>query len=282
MDPHSRYTCQAMPFGPTRDRRLSRSSAPMVPPPIIGRCARSAAEPVVYDSYGTRGPRVVLVHGLLPAPASWSAQQVLSQRMRLDILVRRGYRPGRGEPADFVHDAQDLLRLLDGEPAHLVGHCYGALGCVLAAAHAPHRVASLTLIEPTCLAVLNHPALDGLRSRWRERPQDPLEFAAAFGTVMGLTRTQPSSEAQWDALAALHAGRPPWEAELPLADIANAGLRTLVFSGDHSPALSALADTVARQTAGEHVVMPGHGHLVQDSGTAFNERLEQHLLATAA
>ncbi len=232
---------------------------------------------MVSERYGTAGPRVILVHGLLPAESSWSEQIPLAQRMRLDMLVRHGYRPGQHSPADYQRDAEDLLVMLDAESAHLVGHCYGALGCVLAAARAPHRVASMTLIEPTCLGALHHPAVNALRNRWRDRPRDPLEFAATFGTFLGVPRGMTYSEAQCDALAALRDGRPPWDADLPLEDIHRAGVRTLVFSGDHSPALTALCATVAARTGGEHIVLPGHEHAVQRAGGAFNSRLEQHL-----
>ncbi len=214
---------------------------------------------------------------MLGAETTWAAQRPLAQRMRLDVLVRHGYRPGVAAAPDYLHDAADLLTMLAAEPAHLVGHCYGALACVLAAAGAPDRVLSLTLIEPTCLAELRHPAVEALRLRWRERPRDPLEFAATFGTLAGLPRGRPRTDDHWAAVSALRMCRPAWDAALPLPAIARAGVRTLVLSGGHSPALTAVAATVSARTGGEHLVLPGNDHAVQHAGAPFNERLEQHL-----
>jgi len=48
---------------------------------------------------------------------------------------------------DFEEDARDIAALL-GDGAHLVGHSYGAVGALYAAALRPEAVHSLTVNEP--------------------------------------------------------------------------------------------------------------------------------------
>ncbi|MBU3067507.1 alpha/beta fold hydrolase [Nocardia sp. NEAU-G5] len=259
----------------------------VTPNPIRSVChSRSASWPqptdagwLVVERRGTAGPRVILVHGMRAARASWAAQLPLAQRMRLDIL-HRGVRDGALFPGgDYLHDAGDLLSLLESEPAHLVGHGYGAVGCLVAAAAMPDRVASLTLIEPTCLGVLSHPAVVSMRQRWRwDRPVDLLEFAGVYGRLAGLPADTEFTTEQWRAIARLRTCRPPWDTRLPLETIAQQSIPSLVCSGDHSPVLTAVAATVAEHIGGEHAVLPGAQHAVQSLGAPFNDLLERHIL----
>jgi pimeloyl-ACP methyl ester carboxylesterase len=48
---------------------------------------------------------------------------------------------------DFLVDADDIANLM-GDGAHLVGHSYGGLGAIAAAARRPEATRSLTLLEP--------------------------------------------------------------------------------------------------------------------------------------
>jgi pimeloyl-ACP methyl ester carboxylesterase len=83
-------------------------------------------------------------------------------------VYRRGFAPSppprRGHP-DFDEDAAGIVSLIEHRP-RFVAHSYGGVGAMLAAARAPQRVRSLTLIEPpvqasamtgrplTCMAAL--------------------------------------------------------------------------------------------------------------------------------
>jgi pimeloyl-ACP methyl ester carboxylesterase len=59
---------------------------------------------------------------------------------------RRGYgRSPKARGEDFLTDADDIADLL-GDGAHLVGHSYGGLGVLLAAARLPAATLSLTLL----------------------------------------------------------------------------------------------------------------------------------------
>jgi pimeloyl-ACP methyl ester carboxylesterase len=232
------------------------------------------------------GDSVLLVHGSLAAgPATWSRQRPLSASWGLRVVQRRGF--GASPPADaedFEVDAADLIALLD-EPAHVVGHSYGAIGALLAAARRPDRVRSLTLIEPTCVAAAaDDPVIAAgvaaIDQWWREAPEDPAEFLSGYGALLGIK--VPSIERDPAAAAAagmLRRCRRPWTAEIPWEALQEAGIPTLAVSGGHSPPLDTITAAVARRSGGEHRVLSGAGHAVQRTGEPFNAMLEAHLLA---
>ena len=107
------------------------------------------------------GTPVVLVHGsLATAQEEWEAQRPLvDEGFRFLAPDRRGY--GRSPAAvgeDFLQDAQDIADLM-GDGAHLVGHSYGGLGALVAAALRPEATLSLALLEPGTFALgQDHPA----------------------------------------------------------------------------------------------------------------------------
>jgi pimeloyl-ACP methyl ester carboxylesterase len=100
------------------------------------------------------GPAVLFVHGDIVGPAStWRKQRGLAERWNLVVPSRPGF--GTSPPLernDFELEAPLFAELL-GEGAHLVGHSYGAVIALIAAAHRPDAVRSLTVSEPGCLAV---------------------------------------------------------------------------------------------------------------------------------
>src|SRR5262249_59181238 len=70
-----------------------------------------------------------------------------------------GASPADGR-VDFERDAHDVAQLL-GDGAHLVGHSYGGVVSLLAAAQRPDAVRSLALIEPPAFGgARGHPALE--------------------------------------------------------------------------------------------------------------------------
>ena len=100
------------------------------------------------------GPPVVLVHGsIVDARRTWRRQLGLADEWALCLPNRPGF---AGSPAlargDFDVEAQLIAELL-GEGTHLVGHSYGAVIALLAAAARPGAVRSLTVSEPGCLRV---------------------------------------------------------------------------------------------------------------------------------
>ena len=79
----------------------------------------------------------MLVHGsVFGARATWGAQLSLAERFELVVLDRPGFPPNPPvERVDFEADAELVAGLL--EPGdHLVGHSYGGVITLLAAATA--------------------------------------------------------------------------------------------------------------------------------------------------
>ena len=116
------------------------------------------------DSWGT-GTRVVLVHGSLATGGEeWQAQRPLADEgFHLLVPDRRGYgKSPVAEGEDFLRDADDIAELM-GDSAHLVGHSYGGLGVLFAAARRPDATLSIALLEPAAFALgQGHPAARAL------------------------------------------------------------------------------------------------------------------------
>jgi len=99
------------------------------------------------------GPRVVLVHGSVAnGSLTWSAARGLSDSYALAIVDRPGYPPNPPlDEIDFEVQASEVAELL--EPGdHLVGHSYGGVVSLLAAALQPD-LRSLTVLEPPAFGV---------------------------------------------------------------------------------------------------------------------------------
>ncbi|MGH3092961.1 MAG: alpha/beta fold hydrolase [Gaiellaceae bacterium] len=236
------------------------------------------------------GPPVAFVHGAVAgAEAAWSAQRPLAERWTLFLLDRPGY--GSNPPVereDFEVDAGHVVELL-GDGMHLVGHSYGGVGSLLAAARRPEVVRSLTVIEPPAFAVAaGHPDVDALvaslREHWELGPREPAGFLRGFLDLVGsdLALPDPLPPGLQRGGEILLAHRPPWEAEIPLDDLAAAPFPKLVVSGGHQAASDAVCDVLEERLGAERAVIPGAGHSVQRTGAPFNERLEAFLDAAEA
>src|SRR3989440_3565391 len=133
------------------------------------------------------GPRVVLVHGSVGnGRSTWEAQLPLAERFTLVIPDRPGSPPNPPvERVDFEEQAPLVAELL-GEGAHLVGHSYGGVISLHAAALRPDAVRSLTLIEPPAFGVaLDDPAVarvvEELHALWAPAGSlEPAVFLSQF------------------------------------------------------------------------------------------------------
>ncbi len=185
---------------------------------------------------------------------------------------------------DFELDAPLVADLLGGEGAHLVGHSYGGVICLLAAARRPEAVRSLTVIEPPAFSVAaGSPAVDGFVERaqelWAEGPDDPEAFLGLFFGLVGSAEPESLSPELERGARLLRTERGPWEAEIPLDALAVAPFPKLVVSGAHDAAFEAVCDVLEARLQAERAVIPGAGHGVQRTGAPFNERLEAFLRA---
>jgi pimeloyl-ACP methyl ester carboxylesterase len=126
----------------------------------------------------TGGPLVVLVHGALDRGASFARVVRRLGDLRVVTYDRRGYHHSRHLPlANSLQDhVADLVALVGGGPAVVVGHSYGgdvAIGAALAAPQAVHAVGAY---EPPL------PWLDWWprRSASSIAAEDPGAFAESF------------------------------------------------------------------------------------------------------
>lgn len=142
-----------------------------------------------------KGPRVVLVHGGMGYP-SWRNQKVLSECFQLEILIRPGYPPNPPEPKiGYDIDAQLVADHL-GNGAHLVGHSYGGIVCLLAASLRSESIHSLTVTEPPCFDVARgcdevENFMSALERLYASNVQDPRQFVMAFMEINGLNPQLP-------------------------------------------------------------------------------------------
>jgi pimeloyl-ACP methyl ester carboxylesterase len=231
--------------------------------------------------------RLVLVHGSVGNGArTWSAQGPLAARHELVVLERRGFPPERDvERVDFEDEAAWVAeRTRPGD--HLVGHSYGGVICLLAAASLP-RLASLTVIEPPAFGVARgDPAVEefvaAASALWESGPREPEAFLRAFLRLVGSPLDPPTPLPAGLAQGArtLAVERPPWEAEIPLAELRASPFPSLVVSGDHSAAFDAVCDVLERELGAARAVCPGSGHAAQ-AAPGFNEALERFLAAAS-
>lgn len=107
------------------------------------------------------GAPLVLVHGSAGDYRTWRGQtRPFAEHYRTVAYSRRYHWPNEpipegGEYAlnQHVDDLLALLDELDARPAHLVGHSYGGVVCLVAAMRAPHVIRSLVLEEPPVLSL---------------------------------------------------------------------------------------------------------------------------------
>ncbi|HSF04105.1 MAG TPA: alpha/beta hydrolase [Solirubrobacterales bacterium] len=138
----------------------------------MARIATPAGTTVSYDRYGA-GPPLVLVHGgFSDHITNWQeVKPLLQDRFTVYAVARRG----RGETSrtrghSVDDEAADVVAILDaiGQPAFLLGHSYGAVCALGAAARDPGGVRKLVLYEhphPTMV----EPGVLGALERLAER-----------------------------------------------------------------------------------------------------------------
>ncbi len=232
------------------------------------------------------GPPVVLAHGsVVGAARTWRHQLALAEHWSLCLPNRPGF--GASPPlerGDFELEAPLMAELL-GDGAHLVGHSYGAVVALYAAALRPDAVRSLTVSEPGCLRVaagdeLVDAQIAGGEQLYALAPTlEPLEFLRAFRGGVGSTHDTPAALGGelLHGARLLMRERPPWEADPPLEALSAAAFPKLVISGGHSPVFEAVCDAVANRIGAQRVVISGRGHTIPAIGAPYNERLHAFL-----
>ena len=226
-------------------------------------------------------PRILLVHGSVAnGDVTWAAQRPLAGRFELVVPNRRGFPPGPDvSSVDFEDEARWLEQFVR-PGTHLVGHSYGGVISLFAAAWFADRLRSLTVIEPPAFKLAaGNPTADAFvrdaRRLWEQGSHDPAVFLRSFLEAVG-SQVPPGafSDGMLQGARTLMVERYPWDADPPLADIAAARMPTLVVSGGHSAAFDAVCDVIETRLAAERAVLPGAGHSVQRLREPFNAVLE--------
>ncbi len=243
---------------------------------------RTAAAGRVHVEEWGAGDAVVLVHGSLATGAEeWEAQRPLADEgFRLVVFDRRGYGQSpfaTGE--DFLVDADDIVELM-GDGAHLVGHSYGGLGAMIAAARRPDLTRSLTLLEaPALVSDEEAPAwqalVDEVTALWSEDIPDEA-WVVRFLEAVGSDPDQlpPGMLALAVPLVPVfRQGRPFYGAEVPLRELAEAPFPKLVVSGGHHEGFDQMCANLARRIGASQAVVEGAGHEIQFTGDPINEAL---------
>lgn len=254
----------------------------------------------LYCSVIGRGEPIVFVHGdsLFSNPVDhWRRQLALASEYQLICPARHGYY--LSPPADhetFEVYAEAIAELL-GSGAHLVGHSYGGVVALLAAAARPEAVFSLTVSEPPAFGLVRgNLDVEAFIARIEAAPKPmtemtPEEFTlflhnAIFSPAQGMSTTLP--QPVLDRLAT-DDGRQgteanmrepsPWEADIPLDVLAAAPFPKLVFSSGTVPMHEAVCEVLVRGLHAEHALVPDAGHFVPFAGEPYNSRLRAFLRA---
>ena len=232
------------------------------------------------------GPPILFVHGSIAgAELTWRRQRPLAERWTLVIPNRPGFGASPPLPRNDFEDEAGLFAELLGDGAHLVGHSYGAVIALFAAARRPEAVLSLTVSEPGALKLAGTPAGEELIAQgellYAARDSiPPADFLRFFRGGTGSSRATPEEELPEELLRGAELAmeeRPPWEADVPLDALAAAGFPVLAISGGHSPVFEAVCDNLAERLGGERARIEGRGHNIPETGTPYNERLERFL-----
>lgn len=241
---------------------------------------------------------VLLVHG----STTWGTDPVLGFGAQRS-LARSGYRvlvmDRRGcgsspdiDRGDYAVDARDIAGLLaEAGGAHLVGHSYGGVAAMFAAASAPHLVRSLTLIEPGCYqAAAGDPVVAAAIAANREgHAKLPMDLPARV-YLRGATDSVglpplPATPERLRAAATALREKPCWQAPVPVAALRAAKWPKLVIRGtwETAPALYrarggepliACARVTAERIGARLLTVPSAHHYPHvDSPSAVNAAL---------
>ena len=220
--------------------------------------------------------RVVFVHGSVgAAEQTWAARRLLEDRFTCVFVTRSGYPPGPTlERIDFEEQAGEVAaELRKGD--HLVGHSYGGVVSLLAAARGP-ELASLTVSEPPAFGIARgDPAVEEFLSRYEAFvPTTPRAYLEFFLPLVGSAVPTSDPLPPWleQGARAAMAERSPAEAVIPLDELASKPFPKLVVSGGHHSAFDAVCDVLEARLGAERAVLPGAGHSLPRA-PGYNETL---------
>jgi len=235
-------------------------------------------------------PFVVLVHGTMDRAGGMArTARILADRHRVLVYDRRGYgrsKPHAG-PYDTATQVDDLLTVMNGRTAVVVGHSYGGNVALAAAASAPELVRAVAVYETPLSWLPWWPSHSG-GSRSMSASEDPEQAAEDFMRRMvgdevwaklpAKTRADRRAEgpALVGELAALVARAPYDPAKVRVPAVVAHGSRG---SDHHRTGTEWLAATMPNA---ELVVIEGAAHGVHTSNPAAFATLVERAVARSA
>jgi pimeloyl-ACP methyl ester carboxylesterase len=254
------------------------------------------------------GPPVVLVHGSFGTGAgTFAGQKALAEDHRLMLVDRRGFgQSPAGNDVGWKTDCEDLVALLEGlGGAHLVGHSYGGVVCLLAAGARADLVGSVVAIEPPAFEVA---AGDAQAAAVAEQSRAVAEragqlstedYVREWGATVGQSRfevaawTEGFSDADWAAADASRRERWAGNAPIPFDALAAAPFPKVLARGGWNPevvgrkakvgaAFGAVCQAISDRIGGEVVTFGESTHNPQrEEAAAFNDLLRRTWSAAA-
>ena len=238
-----------------------------------------------------------MVHGSFGWGEGTFVQQLpLASKYQLLVVDRDGY--GESPVTDdfgFDSQSQEIAELL-GEEAHLLGHSYGGVISLLAAAKRPEAVKSLTVIEPPAFKVARgqKPVEDLLRRVIpifdKAEQSTPSEFYRGFLTALGIPIPNPLGLSDRDIKNIRATAREPrpWDADIPLERLSQTKFPKLIVSGEWNTAtprgresgraFAAVCDVLQARIGTERAIFKNSMHNPQLTSPAdFNEKLRMFL-----
>ncbi len=236
---------------------------------------------LLEDLHVTRwgsGLPVLMIHGGPQGgpnggETAWAKQRPLADEgWQLVLPDRPGHArsPSRG-PESIDRDAVWVAEML-GDGMHLVGHSYGGCIATQAASLRPEAVRSLTVVEAAAASVApDHPAVVANRQAMvtalvtaaspRERY---LEFAryAGIPSAMSESLDEATQTRMGEGLVLMQTPA-QWDARPAIERVAGAQIPFLTVTGGWSESMAAIADALAAQLHGSHVVLETGHHFPQ-------------------
>lgn len=236
-------------------------------------------------NWGQSGSRIIMIHGSLSVGVdAFSEQQALSERFRLEVVIRPGYGPTPStEAVDIARDAAEIVELL-GDGAHLVGTSMGGMVAMRAAGMRPDLVHSLTVIEPPAFPLaFDCPDVKrvskSLKAHWQVADaSDHHSFVTGFLRALEIDQQFPDPLPPSLAIAVRNlVTERPWKIDVPLGAVADGDFPKLVVTGGWSGAFDAIAARLAGLFDTELHFVKGAGHGAQKVKEHFNRLLIDHI-----
>jgi pimeloyl-ACP methyl ester carboxylesterase len=246
----------------------------------VGERVRVGDVDMYYETAGSNGPPVLLIHGALGGAWAFAGQvEALSSRFRLFLPEQRGRSrtPDVPGPLSFAAMADDTLGFVDaviGEPVHVVGVSDGGVIGLMCALRRPGDIRRLVVIGSEFHRDGRVPGTD-----YEEAPAEDGTWAMPRRRHAELS---PDGASHWPVLFAKLRAMWSREPDLTVDDLETVAIPVLVMLGDDDAVTLEHAIAMYRALPqGRLAVIPGSSHGVfMEQPAVVNGLIERFLAAT--